>query len=169
MHGAATVETPSGGRQIEFLPLQPSPSHVPVSTSRWAPAARAPLWLRAQEPAGAARAAGRRSAEPGFREGGDRRFGAGQARAKPSDWSDQGAGLGGGLGPDSTRSQSRAPPPHLVDFVKHIYQKLARSAQAAPNGIIIKHPHKSIISYSFSRYRQRMHYWSSELHPCCNC
>lgn len=141
MHSAATVETPSGERQIQFLTLQLSPSHVPLSTSLWAPAARAPPWLCAQAPAGAGRAAGRRTAEPGFREGGGRRIGAGRARAKQSDWSDRGSGLGGRLGPGVTLAQSRVPPPHLVDFVKHINRKLWPDPHKlhACNGTIIKH------------------------------
>lgn len=64
---------------------------------------------------------------PGFREGGDRRAGAGRAGVKPSDWSDRGSGLGGGVGPGATSAQRAALlGPHLVDFVKHINRKLAR-------------------------------------------
>lgn len=115
-------------------------AHASLHVPR-APAARAPPWLRAQAPAGAARAAGRRTAEPGFREGGGRRIGAGQAREKQSDWSDRGSGLGGRLGPGVTLAQSRVPPPHLVDFVKHINRKLWLDPHKpyACNGTTIKH------------------------------
>jgi hypothetical protein len=127
---------------------------VSLSTSRRAPGAWAPPWLRAQAPAGAARTAGRRSAEPGFREGGDRRPGRARIERSRPTGPTRALGWAGGLGPGTTLARSRSLP-HLVDFVKQVNRKLWADPYKlhACNGTIIKHLYQSIISYSLSRHR----------------